>query len=171
MGLTDKQIRFCEEYLIDLNATQAAIRAGYSQKTAHSIGAENLIKPEIQAEIQKKQKELSERTGITAERVLQELADIGFHNIKDFVNGNNSILELKYLDERKTAAVSKVKTTITSKTVMEGGQPKAVTEATTEIALHNKISALELIGKHIGLFERDNKQKASITNITGMRVE
>lgn len=151
MALTEKQIRFCEEYLIDLNATQAAIRAGYSQKTAHSIGAENLIKPEIAAFIQEKQLELSEKTGITAERILQELADIGFHNIKDFVNGGNSVLELKTLDKRKTAAVASIKTTVRG--TQEGP------ETTTEIKLHSKIAALELMGKHIGLFEKDNSQK------------
>lgn len=55
--MTEKQKRFCEEYLIDLNATQAALRAGYSEKTAYSIGNENLKKPEIQEYIQKRLKE------------------------------------------------------------------------------------------------------------------
>lgn len=64
-NLTDKQRRFCEEYLIDLNATQAAIRSGYSEKTAHSIGAENLMKPEIQTHIQKLQESRSEELNIT----------------------------------------------------------------------------------------------------------
>ena len=55
--MTEKQKLFCEEYLIDLNATQAALRAGYSEKTAYSIGNENLKKPEIQEYIQKRLKE------------------------------------------------------------------------------------------------------------------
>ncbi len=68
--LTDKQEMFCLEYLIDLNATQAAIRAGYSEKTAHSIGNENLIKPLIQDRIAKAMAERSEKTKIDANYVL-----------------------------------------------------------------------------------------------------
>ena len=70
-NLTPKQQRFVEEYLIDLNATQSAIRAGYSEKTAAVIGAENLIKPNIAKAIQEAQNKLSERTGITQEYVLR----------------------------------------------------------------------------------------------------
>ncbi|MCL4165291.1 UNVERIFIED_CONTAM: hypothetical protein GTU68_038875, partial [Idotea baltica] len=74
--MTDKQQRFCEEYLVDLNATQAAIRAGYSEDSAKEIGYENHTKPHIQAEIQRLKAERSEATAITAKRVLQEIAGI-----------------------------------------------------------------------------------------------
>ena len=76
--LTDKQKRFCEEYLVDLNATQAAIRAGYSQKTAYRIGAELLQKTSVSEHLQKLIDERSKRTEITADRVLRELAAIAF---------------------------------------------------------------------------------------------
>ncbi|WP_431321665.1 terminase small subunit [Rhizobium sp. YTU87027] len=72
MPLTPKQERFVEEYLIDLNATQAAIRSGYSKKTAGSVGAENLTKPEIQAALSAAQNARSERTEITADMVLEQ---------------------------------------------------------------------------------------------------
>lgn len=72
-GLTDKQQRFVEEYLIDLNATQAAIRAGYSEKTAYSVGHENLKKPEIQKAIEEAKNKLSERTELTVDMVVQGL--------------------------------------------------------------------------------------------------
>ena len=71
--LTDKQKRFVEEYLVDLNATQAAIRAGYSEKTAYSIGVENLRKPEIKKAIEKAQNERSERVLVTQEDVIRGL--------------------------------------------------------------------------------------------------
>lgn len=74
--LTDKQQKFCEEYLIDLNATQAAIRAGYSEKTAKEIGCENLTKPNIAEYISEKQKESSHRNAITADFVLNGIRDI-----------------------------------------------------------------------------------------------
>lgn len=76
--LTPKQSRFIEEYMVDLNATQAAIRAGYSKKTAAAIGAENLTKPKIAAEIEKRQAAISEKLEITQETVAQELGKIAF---------------------------------------------------------------------------------------------
>ena len=68
--LTPKQARFVEEYLVDLNATQAAIRAGYSEQTARVIGHENLTKPDIQKAITERRQEMQQRTAITADRVL-----------------------------------------------------------------------------------------------------
>ena len=84
--LTPKQARFCEEYLVDLNATQAAIRAGYSVESAGSIGSENLSKPEIRARIETAMAERSKRTGINADRVLRELGRIAFVNPKDVLD-------------------------------------------------------------------------------------
>jgi len=92
MALTDKQQRFVKEYLVDLNATQAAIRAGYSQKTAGSIGEENLRKPEIAAAIQEAMEARSRRTEITADRVLQELAKIGFADIRKAVKWGATVM-------------------------------------------------------------------------------
>lgn len=83
--MTPKMQKFVDEYLVDLNATQAAIRAGYSKKTAYSIGVSNLKKPEIQAAIQKRQKSAAEKLEITRERVLKELASIGFAKATDFL--------------------------------------------------------------------------------------
>jgi phage terminase small subunit len=74
--LTPKQSRFVQEYLIDLNATQAAIRAGYSKKTAYSIGQENLNKPVIKAAIEAAQKAITERLGITQNWVLSTLKTV-----------------------------------------------------------------------------------------------
>lgn len=79
--LTDKQLRFCEEYLIDFNATQAAKRAGYSEKTAYSIGVENLKKPEIQNYIEKHKIELKEQAAIKLDDIIEEACKIGFADI------------------------------------------------------------------------------------------
>jgi phage terminase small subunit len=81
--LTPKQRRFTEEYLIDLNASKAATRAGYSKRTAAVAASKNLGKPEIAAAIAVAQAERSKRTEITADKVLREFADIGFRNIPD----------------------------------------------------------------------------------------
>ena len=83
MALTPKQKLFVDEYLVDLNATQAAIRAGYSEKTAYSIGNENLMKPEIAKAIQNAQQKRQGRTEITQDRVVQEIADNAFRPASD----------------------------------------------------------------------------------------
>lgn len=84
-GLTPKQASFVAEYLIDLNATQAAIRAGYSVKTAQEIGAENLSKPIIASAITKAREQRSERTEITQDRVLREAWGIATADVNDLV--------------------------------------------------------------------------------------
>ena len=80
-GLTDKQKIFVYEYLIDFNATQAAIRAGYSKDTAGAIGAENLKKPQIQEFLEKYQNDRSEKCGIKFDMIIEELRKIGFTDI------------------------------------------------------------------------------------------
>ena len=82
---TVMQKRFVQEYLIDLNATQAAIRAGYSKKTAQEQASRLLSKVKVQADIQKAMKRRSERTGITQDRVLEELALIAFSDISELL--------------------------------------------------------------------------------------
>ena len=81
MSLTDKQEAFCLEYLIDLNATQAAIRAGYSTESAGAIGGENLQKPEIQKRISELQADRMKRNKIDADRVLKEIERIAFYDL------------------------------------------------------------------------------------------
>lgn len=99
MALTPKQKLFVDEYLVDLNATQAAIRAGYSEKTAYSIGNENLMKPEIAKAIQNAQQKRQERTEITQDRVVQEIADNAFRPASDAQESDfKHASKAKYLD-------------------------------------------------------------------------
>jgi phage terminase small subunit len=160
MALTDKQIRFCEEYLIDLNATQAAIRAGYSQRTAGSIGDENLKKPEIKARISAMQAELAERNKVKADDVIQELKALGFWNIKDFVDTGNEIKDLSLLERSilKPVVGIKTKTTFTE----QGDR-----EVTVELKLADKRAALVDLGKHLGLFvdKSEVKQEVDIKSV------
>ena len=95
MALTAKQQRFVAEYLIDLNATQAAIRAGYSAKTAYSVGHENLKKPEVQAELQVEMKARSERTEIDADWVLKRLARDATADLADLYDEHGNLLPVK----------------------------------------------------------------------------
>ncbi len=106
--LTGKQQRFCEEYLIDLNATKAAIRAGYSEDSAGAIGHENLKKPEIQEFISARQKELQEATGITQKRVLEEYAKIAFFDIRSLYTPDGGLKDIRQLDDNAAGAISSV---------------------------------------------------------------
>lgn len=92
--LTDRQARFCEEYLIDLNATQAAIRAGYSEKTAREQAAQNLSKLNIQEKIAELKAERAKRTEMTQDSVIQELAAVARAEIK----GVRAVDKLKALE-------------------------------------------------------------------------
>ena len=138
--MTKKQKRFVEEYLIDLNATQAAIRAGYSPDTAGSIGAENLKKPEIKSRIDKAMAERSKRTGINQDRVLQELARIGFAKITDVVDPETAEIRPDASDD-DLACIQSIKIRPN-----EFGTER-------EVKLYDKKSALVDIGKHLGLFK------------------
>ena len=139
--MTKKQKRFIEEYLIDLNATQAAIRAGYSPDTAYSIGNENMKKPEIKAKIDKAMAERSKRTGVNADRVVMELAKIAFVNAGDVIDAETATLKSDAARE-DTAAIQSVKV----KTFGEDGLER-------EIKMADKLKALELLGKHLGMFK------------------
>lgn len=97
MGLTEKQKRFVQEYLVDLNATQAAIRAGYSEKTANRIASENLSKLDIQKEIQQAMQQQSQRTGFTQDRVLEKLGQIAFSEEEDVAKVRNQLKALELL--------------------------------------------------------------------------
>lgn len=142
--LTAKQKRFVEEYLIDLNATQAAIRAGYSVESAGDIGSENLKKPDIRAHVEKALAERSKRTGVNADRVLMELARLGFVNPGKLINFDEATVK-KDAAEDDLAAVASVKV----KTIpTEDGD---IVER--EVKLYDKNKSLELLGKHLGMFK------------------
>lgn len=154
--LTPKQKRFVDEYLIDLNAAQAAIRAGYNEKTARQIASEYLTKPNIQAEIQKRQNRLQNKLEITQERVLQELAAIAFANGSDFAKVVNDglfpsvkMIPTDELPADKLPAIAGIKSTQTG----------------VEVKLHDKVKALELLGKYLGTFDGAAEQSQSENNL------
>lgn len=99
MALTAKQQKFINEYLLDLNATQAAIRAGYSEKTAYSIGNENLSKPYIKIEIERLQKETATQLQITKEDLINDLIAIKNLCLTDPKVINNSIKAIEVINK------------------------------------------------------------------------
>ena len=142
-GLTAKQQAFVREYLIDLNATQAAIRAGYSPSSAGESGCENLTNSKIKDEIDKAMAIRSKRTGITAERVLQELARIAFFDstVVANVNGRGSVelMPTDMLGADDRACIAEISETTTK----DGGSVK--------VKYHDKLKALDILAKHLKL--------------------
>ena len=138
--MTKKQKLFVEEYLLDLNATQAAIRAGYSPETAGAIGAENLKKPQIQNAIARAIAERSRRTGVNAERVVLELATIAFANAGDLIDAQDATVR-DGASREDLAAIQSIKV----KDMGDMGIER-------EVRLADKLKALELLGRHLGMF-------------------
>jgi phage terminase small subunit len=153
--------------LIDLNATQAAIRAGYSKRTAFQIGKENLHKPTIKAAIDVAIEERKKRIGITADEVIRELALIGMVDMADFVEidegGAVRAYPLNTLAAGKSRIIKKVKEKRVIKSTAEGDQ---VLDSTYEFELYDKVKSLELLGKHLGILNEkhdvDVKQHITI---------
>lgn len=143
MAVTKKQKLFIEEYLIDLNATQAAIRAGYSPSNADKIGSELLGKTRVSDEIKAAMAERSRRTGINADRILIELAKIALLNPANVVNLNEATVRDDALPE-DLAAVASIKVKRFPTKDGEGIE--------REIKFYDKSKALELAGKHLGMF-------------------
>ncbi|MGE5483684.1 MAG: terminase small subunit [Ignavibacteriales bacterium] len=139
-ALTRKQELFVKEYLIDLNATQAAIRAGYSKRNADKIGPELLQKPQIQAAIQAAMKEREARTEVTQDMVLQHLRKIAFGDLKDFVKFGPDGVEIKDCEEVDGTVLAEVSESKTEKST------------NVRVKMPDKLKALELLGRHLGMF-------------------
>lgn len=210
LGLTDKQQRFVDEYMVDMNATQAAIRAGYSPNTAAAIGHENLKKPEIQLAIQEARKAQQERTQITADRLLQEITSIAMADARELVEVRTGCCRCCYGEGHKYQRTVGEMNRDREDWVEKGknpaefdeaggigfnpllqpnaecphcggdGAPRVVLKDTRkisgpaaalyagakqtkegiEIKMHSKMDAIEKLAKHLGVYEKDNQQKA-----------
>ena len=160
--MTDKQKLFCKEYIIDLNATRAAKDAGYSKKTANSIGPENLVKPCIQEYIAKLQEKRSDKVEITADDVLREYKLIGISDVKNYFDIIGGELILKSFEDmspdisRAIESIKQTKVSTKSKTGIEYITLK------TEIKLWSKTNALEMITRHTGGFVEKKEFEGNI---------
>jgi phage terminase small subunit len=164
MALTPKQARFVAEYLIDLNATQAAKRAGYSERTAHKQATQLLGKTSIAEAIAKAQDKRAGRTEITQDRVMAELAKLGFYDIRKAVRWGGAPQatqegELVYpvemvasedMDDSTAAAISEV----------------SLTAQGVKIKMVDKLAALEKLGKHLGMFNGAGSDDGDAPSVT-----
>lgn len=153
--LRPKQQRFVAEYLIDLNATQAAIRAGYSKHTAKQQGARLLTDADIAAAVANSRQRVAEKLEITAERVLNELALIGFARSGEYFEwGSNGVtlIDKDSLTPEQMAAVAEVSETTTK----DGGSIR--------LKLHDKVGALTKLGQHLGMFVERHEHRVTLTH-------
>lgn len=151
MALTAKKRRFAREFLIDRNATKAAIRAGYSQKTAKAIGCELRKEPEVAALIHELEANLAAKVEVTAERVVRELALIGFANMQDYItigSDGDPCVDLSALTREQAAAIMEV----TVEDFKDGRGEDARDVRRVKFRLADKRAALVDLGKHLGLF-------------------
>lgn len=159
MALTDKQEMFCREYLIDLNATQAAIRAGYSAKTANRTASENLSKPDIQSRIAELKAQRNDLVGINATYVLNRLVEIDQMDVLDILTSTG---ELKLISQWPKVW----RTTLSGLDVVEMSAEGNTAALVKKIKWPDKVKNLELLGKHISVqaFKEQIEQKVTATH-------
>lgn len=159
--LTEKEECFCREFLVDLNGTAAARRCKYSNHTASAISSENLRKPHIRARIAELRTALGYDNNL-AQRVVDELTRIGMSNIQDYLNADNTPKDFSTIDRELASAISGVKKSVTTFGDGEGNEGK---KEVLEFKMWDKPAALEKLGRHLGIFELDNKQKNAVITV------
>ena len=150
--MTNKQKLFVNEYLIDFNATQAYLRAGYKakdEKIAAVEGLKLLRKPNIQIEIEKRMKDREKRTEVTQDKVVKELARLAFTDRTSIVKVTSGSLKIKSFDEL----------TEEQKACISGAKE---TKFGIEVTFYNKEKALEMLGRHLGLFNDKLEVKGQV---------
>ncbi len=139
--LTARQSRFVEEYLIDLNATAAAKRAGYSEKSAYSLGQRLLKHPGVAEAVDAAIQERTERLGLQADDVVLELRRIAFSDIIDYMEWDSSTVRVKKSHEIPAEARRAI-----------AGMTRSA-NGSVQVKLHGKVRALEMLAKHLGMYE------------------
>lgn len=184
-GLSPKMQRFCEEYIKDLNGTQAAIRSGYSEKGASVRGSELLAKSNIQNRIAELARDVTSRNGVTSQRILTELAMLGFSKINDYVEiEEGGAVRIKRFDEipdDKIGAIRKIKDDRIIHEKADGSETIIIHDKLS-FELHDKIRPLIKLGEVTGLFETElpdgdvpqmvhNEFKIMIMNVNGDKIK
>ncbi len=146
--LKNRRQRFVDEYLVDLNATQAAIRAGYSVKTSKMQGSRLLTNDDVQADIADRQAKRAKKVGVTAEEVIAELRKLAFFDVRKFFDAEGRPVALVDLDDNTAAAVVGLE-------VLEefdgAGADRIKRGEVKKYKLADKVKSLELLARHLGL--------------------
>lgn len=166
MALNDRQTRFCEEYLIDLNGRQAAIRAGYSKNTAEVQASRMLSKANIQEYIQTKAKKIQNKLEITQERTILEIGRIAFSDPRRFYDEAGNLKNMQDLDEETAATLASVEI---EETAIKGEETPMLRKV-KKVKLWDKPKGLEMLAKYFKLFEDGPKVTTNI-NLSALSVE
>lgn len=160
--MTKRQKIFIREYLVDLNATRAAVSAGYSEKTASEQASRLLTNVKIKSEIEHLLQKTMQRLDITVEKVLGELAKLGFANMKDYIKINNGdpYVDFSALTRDQAAAIQEV--TVEEYTEGRGEDKRDIKR--TKFKLAEKRGSLELLGKYLKLFTDRVEHTGTITH-------
>lgn len=164
--LTARQEKFVKAYVAYGNATKAGLEAGYGQKSAHVTANKMLKNPKIIAAIEQERKPIFNRYEVTAERIVQELARVGFTSMGDLMevdaNGNPD-LKLKDLTDEQKTAISEFQTETYAK-----GDDASVTKV--KVKLHDKLKALEMLGRQLGMFGGKQEDDANSARAEVLRM-
>ncbi len=156
--MLDQHKRFADRYFETLNGTQSAIYAGFSVDTAKQQAWQLLQREDIQEYLEQLRAELNDKTGISKEKVLREVARIAFADIRNYYTGDDKLKAITDLDDDEAAALASVKT------YEEYSQHEPI-GINKEIKLYNKLDGLEKLARHLGLYAKDNDQKQPVTNL------
>ena len=167
---TDKEKLFVHEYLTDKRGKDSAIRAGYSEKTAVKIAAELLQKPHIRGWLDERIVEKCEQLDVTVERIVQELALVGFQNLAGAFNADNSLKSIADMPE----SIQRVISGIDIDELFEGrGEEREHIGYTKKLRSFNKIDALKLLGQHLKMFtqkiEVSDRPMVHVKDMTGRK--
>ena len=163
--MLDSHIRFCERYFETLNGSESAIYAGFSPDTARQQAWQILQREDVQSFLQKIRLDYQQKTGITREKVLGEIAKLAFSDIRNYYTEDDKLKAICDLDDNEAAALSSLKT-------YEEKIPgtDVVIGLNKEIKLYNKLDGLEKLARHLGLYEKDNNQSAVSISVPEIKV-
>jgi phage terminase small subunit len=168
--LTEKQRVFCLEYAASWNATKAAIKAGYSEKTARQIASENLAKPYIQDYIKHLQSDIARAAGVSALRNLNELAKVAYTNATDIREGWEQLKDWESIPDDVKAGIAEVVTVSKVLRRVGGGDESedensglVQTLETVKVKMHDKLKALDMINRMLGYNEQQDDDTGSFT--------
>lgn len=157
--MLDQHIRFADKFFECLNATESAVYAGFAEATAKQEGWRLLQRDDVQEYLGKLRSEYTEKSGVSKQKVIAELARIAFSDIRNYYTGDNQLIPITDLDDDAAAALASLKIDELYNGEVTIGQMK-------EIKTYNKLDALEKLARHLGLYEKDNEQSKGATQVT-----
>lgn len=153
--MLEQHQRFADKYFETLNGAESARYAGFSEDSARQEANRLLDRDDIQGYLQKLRAELSEKTGISQQKVLNEIARIAFADIRNYYKGDDQLKAITDLDDNEAAALASVK----MYEEYSQGEPIGINK---EIKMYDKLAGLEKLARHLGMYNKDESNKMSV---------